>query len=43
MGRECGMIKGEEKYTQGSGRKTCKKQNVLGDLDLGGNTLLKLI
>lgn len=39
MGRECGMFIGEEKCTQGFGKKTWKK--VLGDL--GGKILLKLI
>jgi hypothetical protein len=43
MGRECGMFIGEEKCTEGFGRKTWKKQDILGDLDLGGNILLKLI
>jgi len=42
MGRECGMIIGEEKCIEGFGRENLKK-NVLGDVDLGGNILLKLI
>jgi hypothetical protein len=43
MGRECDVFVGEEKCTEGVGRKTWKKRDILGDLDLCDNILLKLI
>ena len=43
MGRKCGTYGGEQKCTQGFGKKNCKERDHVEDLGIDGSLILKLM